>query len=291
MKKRIFNLLSLPLTLIVAIGFTSCSGNSENSENGSNNQAIEQIVQAAAKNTDSIKNYDFNMNMDYKMSITNDQSINGNAMTNGVVFSDPLKMKIDMQINVNESSQNAQLYAEQNGNNINIHTNISGAWQETTVPVGNAESLNQYNMKENIALYLKNAKNFKEVGADTIDGKDAYKIEGIITGDSIEKVIEGSGMLDNINSLGLSDANLNNLYKNLGNLSMTVWVDKQNSYPVKYEMDMTALMSSVFANIQNLSSGNVDSGIKFDKYITTVTLSNFDQAKNFEIPEEAHDHQ
>ena len=74
----------------------------------------------------------------------------------------------------------------------------------------------------------------------------------------------------------------------IGELTEYVWIDKASLYPVKYEVDMTrimdALVSSMIASLGEQAEGLE---MSVSKMKVSMTCSNFNNAADFTIPEEA----
>lgn len=281
--KKIFSGFSFVLVLVLSIGFFSCSSPNVNRE-----LTADEMVEFATENVQKIKNYDLTMDMNFSMS-TEDQTIEMMTSISGTVFLDPMKMKLDMKMNMLGMEQNIEMYTEQEDTNINVYSKIDDSWQTQIISSEASSSLDQYNMKDSLSSYLENAKNFQILGVETINDREAYKIEGMVSGESLETILESNDYMDMLPSMGIDSSMFSELYKQMEDIPVIMWIDKEKLYPVKYDMDMTAVMSKIMDSLKETlsSSGGSDIYIKVDSFLTTATLSNFNNAKKFEIPNEA----
>ena len=94
-------------------------------------------------------------------------------------------------------------------------------------------------------LYLKSGSNFQENGTETIEGKETVRYDGVITNECFNEVFTSTGVLDQFSSLGVDAETAQSMLTDLGDLPISVWVEKESNLPVKYEMDMTAIMQSI----------------------------------------------
>ena len=66
---------------------------------------------------------------------------------------------------------------------------------------------------------------------------------------------------------------------------MSMWISKEDYCPVRYEMDMTGTMQSLFTKLAESVEGG--DSLTYDKMLITMTVSNLDNATDFTVPEEA----
>ena len=75
------------------------------------------------------------------------------------------------------------------------------------------------------------------------------------------------------------------LYSDLGDMPITVWIDQATGYPVRYYMDMTGVMQSMMSKaLAGVEGGD---SLTMDKVEITMDCSNFNNVADFEIPAEA----
>lgn len=277
---RKFNkIIPLLLAMVLMCVLTGCSTMSPQ-------QQAEKALEAAS----GIKNSDFSIGIEMAMSAQG-QDVNTNINMNGSYFTDPMKTKMEMSVDMGSlGSQTINMFIAAEGDKVKVYTNNSGEWiaQEMTLDQYSS-SMKQADAKANMELFLKNAKNFKATGNEEIGGVKTVKLEGVITGDSIEEVIKESGALSGMDSmfssLGTDSDVAESMLKDMKDMNVTFWIDSANYYPVKYDIDMTDMIQKIMNNlIESLGTGQ-SIALTVSKYRMTMELSNINNATDFTLPE------
>lgn len=264
--------LSAALTLSLA----AC-GNGTEKSTGDIATALEKI--------NTVKNLEATMVMEMDMSVMG-QSMETETVMNMTCFNDPMKLKADMTMDMGEiGSFTMNMYAAMDGDNYTVYMNDGSAWSSETVDMS---YLQQYDAQESMNLYLESGDDYTLEGTEEINGSTANKFTGVIRGDALEEVLAASGATSSLES-SVGDLDLSELYSDLGDMPITVWVDQESSYPVRYAMDMTELMQGIMEKSMAAAGGEEDiSGmITMDKMSLVMDCFNFDNATDFEIPAEA----
>lgn len=272
----------LAVAAAMAMAFTAagCGGNGGNA-GGSDSTDVEALLTKAQETMDSVESMAMDMDMEIGMAM-GEESIDMVTSAKILAVSEPLKMKMDMSVDMGEmGSQSMQMYAEEKDGQFLTYTNVDGAWYAQSVT---ADSLAQYNAEGNMDLYLKNISNFSKTGEEDINGVTASKIEGVLTGDAMKEAIQESGVLDSVESMGLSAEDIEAIYSS--DLPLAMWIDA-DGYVVKYEMDMTAMMQTVMDQaMANAGEAAGDVKIEINKTTISMTCKDFN-AVEVEIPAEA----
>lgn len=272
----------LAVAAAMAMAFTAagCGGNGGNA-GGSDSTDVEALLTKAQETMDSVESMAMDMDMEIGMAM-GEESIDMVTSAKILAVSEPLKMKMDMSVDMGEmGSQSMQMYAEEKDGQFLTYTNVDGAWYAQSVT---ADSLAQYNAEGNMDLYLKNISNFSKTGEEDINGVTASKIEGVLTGDAMKEAIQESGVLDSVESMGLSAEDIEAIYSS--DLPLAMWIDA-DGYVVKYEMDMTAMMQTVMDQaMANAGEAAGDVKIEISKTTISMTCKDFN-AVEVEIPAEA----
>lgn len=125
------------------------------------------------------------------------------------------------------------------------------------------------------------------MGTEKIGGVDAVKVKGVIPADALSEVINASGMM-NEESIGLTGELLESLFKDMDDMEVYFWFNPETLYPVKYEMDMTNLMSSLYENLFAMLGAEAEGvSVNVSKVLISMEISNINNATEFTIPEEA----
>ncbi len=199
----------------------------------------------------------------------------------------PTRIKMDMDMDAGEGTKiNMSVYAEMTDDGkYNMYMYDGANWQTQTVE---AADIQQYDAAGNMTGYMQESYNFQDAGTEQIDGKDARKYTGVMTGDDMRAAILSTGTLNSLSSLGIDDSQVETMLKDLGELPITLWIDETDLYPVKYEMDMSNLLNSLMKGIME-SAGEDAEGVslEYTKAKIEMTCSDFNAVSEFSIPEEA----
>lgn len=288
-------LISLTMVVIMMFSVAACGGGNGGNEEGEVSQqqstapTPEEIVKAAEEKMQEATSVESNMTMDMVMT-SQGQTVNMKTNMDMISFTDPMKLKMDMTIDMGEQlggTQMMQFYADETDGNMTMYMNMMGSWYKQNVP---EEQLAQYDTKENLSTYLDNSTGFTEAGTEQVNGEDATKYDGVITGSQINEVLKASGALDDLEPmLAGTDLDASTLYEDLPDIKMSIWVNAEQ-YPVKYEMDMTAMMQGLMDKVVAISQQEQQDVIipfTVDTMKISMTNKNFNNAADFEIPEEA----
>lgn len=298
MKKR-NKILALMLAAILAMSMTACGGKDSGNENAANGAADAQKQETVDPFEEAQKNIAAVTNMDASMVMEMDMEVGANGETQTMesvttmdmsTFSDPVRLKMDMNVKASvagqETTQQMSVYADTLEDGTNMMYLFDGTnWQSQAVTV---EDIAQYDSSTDMAVYLNGNYNFEQTGTEQVDGANAYKYTGKITGEEMKEVILSSGALDQLSSLGMSSEDLDSMLDGVGELPINLWIDEATLYPVKYEMDMTDVMNTLMTNMV-ASMGEQAEGLSMSipKMVISMTCKNFNAATEFEIPEEA----
>lgn len=248
---------------------------------------VKAILAEAQKQSQTIKSMDYTISADMEMK-SGDEAVSMTMTGDATCFTEPMKMKMTMTMDMGElGNQTVDVYAEEADGKFVTYSGVYGNWVKQEV-----DSLNQYDGVSNMKLYLDNADSVKLDGEEELESGAAYKLSGVIAGDSIEEVINASGVMDSMTGqLGAEyGAMLKSMYSDMGDLPVTIWVSKKDNYPVKYKMDMTAMMSQMMNKLME-QMGDEAQGVTIEvsKMVMEMEMKNVNAATGFEIPQEAKD--
>ncbi len=283
-------LISLTMVVIMMFSVAACGGSNGGNEGGEVSQqqstapTPEEIVKAAEEKMQEATSVESNMTMDMVMT-SQGQTVNMKTNMDMISFTDPMKLKMDMTIDMGEQlggTQMMQFYADETDGNMTMYMNMMGSWYKQNVP---EEQLAQYDTKENLSTYLDNSTGFTEAGTEQVNGEDATKYDGVITGSQMNEVLKASGALDDLEPmLAGTDLDASTIYEDLPDITMSIWINAEQ-YPVKYEMDMTAMMQGLMDKV--MATAQQEQALTVDTMKISMTNKNFNNAADFEIPEEA----
>lgn len=303
MKKKV---LSLMLSGVLVLSATAC-GKSSNDAGAAVNTNTQTETQDSAepvseaqpevdpmeesmKNLESVTSMEAQMVMDMDMTISangQEQVIESTTTMDMVCFNDPLKLKMDMTMDMgDQGSVDMQIYAEPSeSGTFNVYMFDGQSWstQET------AESaLAEYDARSNLMSYIGDGSLYKQEGTEQVNGANAYKYSYVLSEEEMKQQMLDSGALDSVSSLGLDVSQIDSMLDDLGDITAYVWIDETSYYPVQYEMDMTTAMNSLMANmIEALGDQAEGLSMTVPELKVVMTCSNFNNATDFTVPDEA----
>ncbi len=259
-------------------------------------------VQAAQEKLQDVKSMESSVVMDMAFQVPNGADMAAITLAERmsmeiVTFTDPLKLKAEVAVSLDYTGagldnqaplMSMTMYAAQEGDAYNMYITDGASWQSQSVAL---EDLGQYDAQENLKFYLDSSESFTQAGSGDVNGAPADRYDGVIKGKDMEQVLRASGALDALDSLNLSsemDAEkLKEIYSDLPDLPCSLWIDQKSGYPVRYEMDMTALMNQVMTRLLGAMDGADAGGLSVEQMRLSMTCSGFNAAADFEIPAEA----
>lgn len=267
--------VALALGAALAVSLTACGS-------GTNKEDASAKIQAALEKVNEVKNLDATMQMKMDMSIMG-QSIETDTTMNMTCFNDPVKVKADMTMSMGTlGSVSMSVYADATDDNYTIYTYIGDSW---ITQDADASQLKQYDAQQSIDLYLSSGAEYAHAGTEDINGATADKYTGIIRGDALAEVMKSSGATSSLETSLGSGVNVEDLYSDLGDMPITVWIDQATGYPVRYYMNMTDVMQTMMTKV--LSGEEGGDSLTIGEVEITMDCFNFNNATEFEIPAEA----
>lgn len=283
---------ALTIALAAAIALTSCGTNTETgTDDGKTTPqnaelSVSEIFEKAIENTASIKSASYSIGMDMAMS---SEGTDFNITTTGNVkmTTDPVEyeMTLDMDMGEELGSMTTTSYlVNEDGKQVLYSGVVYGGetfWSKQYD--ASLDSFEQYNAMENIEMYLENAGSFKENGTEEISGIETVRYDGTITGESLENAINNT-LGDLGTSLDGTDVNTSELFKGVGDLTLSVWIDKDTLTVKKYETDMSGIMSKLF---ENMSADDESlAGIDVSKVFLSMTVNSYNDIDSITVPDD-----
>ncbi len=300
-------ILALLLAVTMPFSFTACGSQDKGGQSkqesqtskdsvsdadadaGDEKSAADILADAQAKMKD-VKSMSAKMSMEMDMEVEaggEKQTLQTVTDMDMVCFYDPLKMKIDTTMDMGEmGSTTAQIYAQMDKKgNYTMYMTDGTQWQSQSVQL---EDLQQYDAAKNIEEYLNADYNFEVQGTEQVDGKNAYKLVGKITGDEMKEVMLSSGAMDSLSSLNMDASQLESFMDGIGDIPIIIWVDEESSYAVKYDIDMSAVMDALMSKMMESMAEQAQGGsISVSKMKIQMTCGDYDAVEDFSIPKEA----
>lgn len=270
MKKNVrFSSLLVALALIVSL--TACGGESD-------------PLAAAMKNMSEAESMDVTMVMEMDME-AGGETLESVTTMETTVFTEPMRMKINMNLNFGGlGTVDMESYAVEGGDGeitMYYHDSESQTWLTQTAA---KEDMDQFDLGGSLETYMDSASGLTQVRKETVDGVSAWRYTGVITGKKMQEVMQSSGAMSAMTGLDLEDEEeLAELLDVMEYIPVTLWISEEENYPVRYEMDMTDVMSGL---MQSYASEGIGDPVSISKMTLTMTCANLNSAAEFTIPEE-----
>lgn len=270
MKKNVrFSSLLVALALIVSL--TACGGESD-------------PLAAAIKNMSEAESMDVTMVMEMDLE-AGGETLESVTTMETTVFTEPMRMKINMNTDLGSlGTVDMESYAvEGEDGEITMYYSDSESqtWLTQTVA---AEDMEQFDLGGSLETYMDSASGLTQVRKETVDGVSAYKYTGVITGKKMQEVMRSSGAMSAMTGLDLEDGEeLAELLDVMEYIPVTLWISETENYPIRYEMDMTDVMSGL---MQSYASEGIGDTVSISKMTLAMTCANLNSAAEFTIPEE-----
>jgi|GEM_PF-4150622 len=246
----------------------------------------EDVIAYAIENSASIKSYDLNSDTNSSMTYLG-FPITYTVASKGTAFVEPMKMMTKSTAVVrNFSTTNSEYYMEGVGNTVYWYSRTNnGEW---TKQENNGE--NRLNILKMILLCLNSIENMSKSN-DMVNGNNAYRIDGMVSGASVENIVNQSGLVNSLSSMGGgAEIDMTGVFQGLQDMSITLWIDENTYYPVQFTMEITEISKRILDRMKasgTMPNGSMLRNVQIVTYETLTTLTNFNNASDFQIPSEA----
>lgn len=268
------NLTAAALALLLVLGLSACGGS----------DAGEAIVKAQEAMAD-VQSMTYQTVMEMDLSADGDSvSMSVTADVSAIV--DPLALEMAMSLDMGDiGTLDYTSYMVSGDDALTMYSCLDMGDGPTWIreDVTDMTALSQYDAKASLDLYLKSAQSFREAGSETVGDYETVRYDGVIKGDDLDEVLETSGVLEQLSNLGIEESA--DLLTDIGDLPISIWIDQATSFPVKYEMDMSALMQTMLGKMAETDESV--SGVTVDKLIVSMVVTGVDCVDEIVVPEEA----
>lgn len=279
---RTLRFTAAALTLTLGLGLTACGGTAPAAE------TPEEVLTKAQEAMADVTSMGYDMTMDLSMGAEG-ETLAISTVTRADTVLSPLAMKAEMEMDLGDLGETTSMtiYAkEQDGSYLTVVGTPDEAgqmtWQSSSMDaLGDLENLSG---TDSLQLYLDSIQNFTQGESETVNGVEATRYDGVILGEDLSEVIAASGALSQLDSLGMGE--MSDLFTDMGDLPVSLWIAKETYYPVKYEMDLTEMMQSILNKTLSEQLG-ADIGLTVEQAALSMTIRDINQVGEIEIPAEA----
>ena len=251
---------------------------------------VENPIEESLKRMAEVDSMEVEMVLNMDMSVEADgesQSIESVTIMDMECMTDPLKIKMEMEMDMGEAgSMTMSIYGDvdENGNYV-MYMFDGTSWIAQEVSEFDLEA---YNAQSSMEAQIGDTSVYVLEGTEKVDGKEAYKYSYTMTGDEMKEALSDAGALDSLSQLGLSESDAYGMLDGLGEIVTYVYVDAETYYPIKYEMDMTEIMDALYAAMLEALGEQVEGlSMSVSKMELVMTCSNYNGISDITVPEEA----
>ena len=216
---------------------------------------------------------------------------------------DPLLGEGTFQAELMDETREGQFYFAKEDDTLTLYLSTDGGetWKATPIDLSDSSPDTGFGLsKESLEWMLKAADTFEETGEEEINGYTATVYEGFISGEELKAKMDEADALGAVAAGMELDPDELQL-EEVGDIPVTVALDKESGLPVRFTVDLSALMDSILPLfLQVVTKASAESGedageilgllsfmeVSFDEFLITVHLSDFDEAPEVSIPEE-----
>lgn len=272
-----FGYFLLIMTAIMA--FTGCTSKEQN---------VAALIQTSQKKMGGITSLQAKMNMNVAMTMDSEEVA---TVTTADIsaFMDPMKMKLEVSSSIeNDSSQKTvvEMYLQENDKGITAFSNSGTGWVCTKPE---KESLGQFEVYDNVLRYLSKIENPVNKGTEKIGEFSTQRVEGILTGETMEQIMKESGILNSALNVGITEDELKGMYSEITGLPVTLWIG-EDGLVYQYETDISQLVQIVMdktIELMGTNQASKDMSITIQDAKISMLCSDFNAVQDFEIPAEA----
>ncbi|MCL1982068.1 MAG: hypothetical protein FWG53_03110 [Clostridiales bacterium] len=187
------------------------------------------------------------------------------------VFKSPLKIKMTLSMDSQkEGYRESSFYVFPEGSSLATYSDMMGLWYKTVQPPG-GELLAQYDMTQSCKVLSDAVKQAEIVAQETVDGKNCWKINVVVSGTSVMDML-----LCNRGGQEIARYLPASVIEDIEDVNAALWVSKKGCYQVKTEMDLTSAMATLMKDT-DMKTNNLKISMAFG----------YGEATDFKLPKEA----
>ena len=284
--------LALLLALMMVLSLTAC-------DNLQTLKTVRKIQKLESYHADC----SVDMNMGLGMLGQSLMNLEFHIGANADVNRDPLLGEGTFQAELMDETREGQFYFAKEDDTLTLYLSTDGGetWKATPIDLSESTPDTGFGLsKESLEWMLKAAATFEETGEEEINDYTATVYEGFISGEELKAKMDEADALGAVAAGMELDPDELQL-EEVGDIPVTVALDKESGLPVRFTVDLSALMDSMLPLfLQVVTKASAESGedageilgllsfmeVSFDEFLITVHLSDFDEAAEVSIPEE-----
>lgn len=295
--KKSKKILGLMMCVVLVLGcMTGCGKKSD-----------EELLTSSVTALNKAKSFEADVTMKGKMSVKlgeESQDMDINMTMNQTQFTDPMKAKTTMNVDVMGQKTTAETYMQKDGDKYVVYTGANGTW--TKMSLGNLDEAMKSMGADIGSQFSDDVKKYTKK-EDKTEGEKTYLVyDYTVSAEEIQGMLEG--MTSSLGSMMPADESkeiMDTIVKSIGDITMTIWIDRETENIYRVECPMTDMMNNMFDAVINMLAEQTSQSDEEDSMGVAEALSqmefsvsdmnmvmnykNLDAATEFEIPQAALD--
>lgn len=211
------------------------------------------------------------------------QDVNADATVTGGadIQRDPERVYVNMNAEVAGFEQNMLLYAVGRDGGADVYSSADSgeSWTKDSIENDDSSKSSKADGKSVFLLLSDSAASFKEYGKEKVNGSDAIRYNGKITSDELKQALELADAKQSLEE-GLDVELDDDVFEDLGDVPVSIWIDVKSGMIVRVEMDMSDVMQGLVPVLVDKAMEKTDVGIGVNTKVydatVSITLSEFD---------------
>lgn len=275
-------ILTVFILTVLVFSLSACS--TDMTKGKTAQEILEQSITKSAE----WESYEMNLSTEMEMNIPEQGMVTTTMEGTGAVIMDPMKMRMILNIDMPQlgEPQSIEQYLIEEEEGFTIYQNIQNNWHKMVINDPSLVEMMSMDPVQNVELFMKYLKKAEITGEEVINDRDVVAVDLTVSFDMYKEFLENNQSMDigNIVDSGIMDK-----LSGLGDLSYSIWIDKENLEIVKYHMDFSEAMQKIGAALveDETVPGEVSDIFKDTKMDITMEILNQNAVEDFEIPEAA----
>ncbi len=181
------------------------------------------------------------------------------------------------------------------GGEILVSHDKGKSWEKQTLDSTQQSAGEGYTgLFDQLSLLTKLASSFEEVGTETVNGAPAIRYDGEIEGEFVTEALRNTGALSGLlEQFGVEGDGMDLTIE--GTIPTSIWLDKATSRIVRYDMDLSEAIASVWDVLQQelmkdetfAALDKLGLALSVERAHLTAELSQYDAVGELTLPENA----
>lgn len=282
-------IMAIMLALTMVLSLCAC-GNSQ------------KALAKAVEKMDSVQNYKMDMDVDIQMKLMimeQDLDMDITMKNTADVFTDPVKAKMDTNVTImGEDLSGQYVFLKNDEDRFDLYSSEDGeTWEKEVVDEDDLPM--SADIQSEFKGLAEAVDSFEATGEEDLNGVKVVIYTGEISGEQLQQAAEAAGMSELLETDLGADVDEMDLSQ-VSSIPVTIAVDKETGYVVRYTMDMTAALNDIMGMIMQAEiddavaesqseDGEVidldlDFKMEVGKANVVVNMHDFNAAEDFEIP-------